>query len=525
MINILHKTLQIDIAYSVNSFIYVLRRLPIFKDLITDDIYKSKTIKRIIGFFGMILSMVRALFLKFMYFFVILLICTKFFPDILVRAFFHIYFFLTIIGMFINNKLLNTNKKKYFAMLVFNMDATKFFHANIFWNLLTSTIMNGIFFYFFLDYLMLSPTILYSLIFVVFTLAVRLVGEMLNILFFRRYHYVWYTNSNLYFPIVLSLLACCFLPCINITISMRLIIVFTIIFILLGIISLIYLLRIKDYKLIYKHLSQITNVMNSKNEKDYLKQAMVDVKEKDKKIDHKLLEKKEGYDLFNTIFFERHKEILLRSARKYSLILAIIYAVVFYLMIRYTNYNKSIAEFLHVKLAAFVIVMYFINRGAIITQAMFFNCDHAMLQFNFYREPTVILELFKKRLLTVTKVNLLPAFVIGLGNTIIFLLSTNTYPITTLLTTFLFIMSLSVFFSVHYLVIYYLMQPFNKEMEVKKASYSFVTLGTYIVTYWLSGVVLSSEILSVLGILFVIIYTSLALFLVYKVAPRTFKLN
>jgi hypothetical protein len=69
------------------------------------------------------------------------------------------------------------------------------------------------------------------------------------------------------------------------------------------------------------------------------------------------------------------------------------------------------------------------------------------------------------------------------------------------------------------------MQPFNKEMEVKKASYSFVTLGTYIVTYWLSGVVLSSEILSVLGILFVIIYTSLALFLVYKVAPRTFKLN
>ena len=57
MINILHKTLQIDIAYSVNSFIYVLRRLPIFKDLITDDIYKSKTIKRIIGFFGMILRL------------------------------------------------------------------------------------------------------------------------------------------------------------------------------------------------------------------------------------------------------------------------------------------------------------------------------------------------------------------------------------------------------------------------------------------------------------------------------------
>ena len=524
MINILHKTLQIDIAYSVNSFIYVLRRLPIFKDLITDDIYKSKAIKRIIGFFGIILSMVRALFLKFMYFFVILLICTKFFPDIFVRAFFHIYFFLTIIGMFINNKILNTNKKKYFAMLVFNMDATKFFHANIFWNLLTSTIMNGIFFYFFLDYLMLSPTILYSLIFVVFTLAVRLVGEMLNILFFKRYHYVWYTNSNLYFPIVLSLLACCFLPCINITISMRMIILFTIIFVLLGIMALIYLLRIKDYKLIYKHLSQITNVMNSKNEKDYLKQAMVDVKEKDKKIDHKILEKKEGYDLFNTIFFERHKEILLRSARKYSLILAIIYCVVFYLMLHYSNYNKSIAEFLHVKLAAFVIAMYFINRGAIITQAMFFNCDHAMLRFNFYREPTVLLALFKKRLITVIKVNLIPAFVIGVGNVALLML-TNNYNVLTLVTTFLFIIVLSVFFSVHYLVIYYLLQPFNKDMEVKKASYSMVNLIMYIVTYQFFNLVLDSLKLSVFGILFCIVYIGLSLLLVYKVAPRTFKLN
>ena len=62
-------------------------------------------------------------------------------------------------------------------------------------------------------------------------------------------------------------------------------------------------------------------------------------------------------------------------------------------------------------------------------------------------------------------------------------------------------------------------------MEVKKASYSFVTLGTYIVTYWLTGVVVTSEILSVLGIAFVIIYTILALFLVYRIAPRTFKLN
>lgn len=525
MINALVKTLQIDVAYSVNSFLYILSRLPILRDLITHDIYKSKFIKNIVGICGGLFSLARAVFLKFMYFFVILYLCTKLFPDNIVKSFFHIYFLLTILGMFINNKLLNTSKKKYFSMLVFNMDATSFFRANLFWNSLTSTILNSICITLFVDHLLLSPKWYYSVILIVFTLCVRLVGEVLNILFFRKYQYIWYTNNALYFPILVILVGCCFLPYLGIFIKFKVILICMAIFVVLGVLALYYLLKLDDYKQIYKHLTQITDVMNSKNEKDYLKQAMVDVKEKDKKIDKKIIEKKEGYDLFNTIFFERHKEILLRSARKYSFIIAIVYGLLAYIMLKYSNYNKNIAEFLHLKLATFVIIMFFINRGAIITQAMFFNCDHAMLRFNFYREPSVIVELFKKRLLTVAKVNLLPAFVIGAGNVLLLAISQNEYSILTMATTFLFIISLSVFFSVHYLVIYYLLQPFNKEMEVKRASYSFVTMGTYIVSYWLTGLVMTSEILSILGIIFVILYTFLALYLVYKISPRTFKLN
>ena len=61
-------------------------------------------------------------------------------------------------------------------------------------------------------------------------------------------------------------------------------------------------------------------------------------------------------------------------------------------------------------------------------------------------------------------------------------------------------------------------------MEVKKASYSFVTLGTYLLCYILTNLVMTSELLSIFGVLFVIIYVILSLFLVYKIAPRTFKL-
>ena len=85
--------------------------------------------------------------------------------------------------------------------------------------------------------------------------------------------------------------------------------------------------------------------------------------------------------------------------------------------------------------------MYFINRGAIVTQAMFFNCDHAMLGYNFYRERTTILELFKKRLTTLVKVNLLPAITIGIGNSILLILLKD-YNIINISTTFLYIIFL-----------------------------------------------------------------------------------
>ena len=77
MINALVKTLQIDLNYSVNSFIYILSRLPILKDLITNDAYKSKFIKTIVGIIAVILSSIRALALKFACFFVILYVSTK----------------------------------------------------------------------------------------------------------------------------------------------------------------------------------------------------------------------------------------------------------------------------------------------------------------------------------------------------------------------------------------------------------------------------------------------------------------
>lgn len=521
MINILVKSLEIDIVYAVNSLIYSLRNLPILKDLLTDDAYDSKVLKIVIGIIGIVLSTSRAILFKAFYYFVIYSICKTMCQNNYVNATIHLYFLLTVLGMFINNKLLNTSKKKYFSIILFNMDATKFYKANIFWNTIVNFTLNSI--CLFILAKILSLQLIYPITLLLFTTFVRFIGESLNIMFYKKYDYMWYSNTTLYFTLLLIILGLSLLPIINITIPFKIIELVTIFTIIIGTLSLIYLFNIKDYKLMYKRLNNKVNVMDSDNEKAYLKQAMVEVKKKDIELDFKKIKGKKGFDLFNTIFFERHKEILLRSAKKYALIIGIIYIILIFIC--YTNniYLKQISNFLNNRLAIFVFVMYFVNRGAIITQAMFFNCDHAMLSYNFYREPKTLLGLFKKRLITVINVNLLPAITIGIGNAII--LGLNNTSILTIICMIIFIICLSIFFSTHYLVIYYLLQPYNKNMEMRKISYSITTLLTYIVCYQMFSLVLNINILSIFGIMFSCLYIIISLVLVYKIAPQTFKLN
>ena len=524
MFNVLSKSLQIESTYTINSFIYFLRKYEIFRNIFRDNIYADRKIKKIIEIFVYIFIFLRSLFLKFMYFFIIFIICSKYFINSFVPSFFHIYFVLTILGMFINNQLLSTNKQRYFAICLFNVDGTKYFRSMLFWKLLNIIILNSICIFFFTYYLMDPPNLYYSLMLIVFSVFTRIIGESLNIYFYKKYSYIWYTNTKLYFPIVISLFGISLLPIINIYIPIRVMFIITYIFIIIGFISLIYLLRIKDYKKMYKKLSLVTNVMNSKNEKDYLSQAMVEVKDKDKVIKKDLINNKHGYDFFNTIFFERHREILLRSSRKWAGISLVIYGVFTYLVLTNKSYYSSVSNILVNHASYFILIMLLVNRGAIITQAMFYNCDHAMLRYNFYREEDTILSLFKKRLFTVIKVNLIPSIVIGIGNILLLILTNNTN-IILLVSNFIFIQLLSIFYSVYYLVIYYLLQPFDKNMEVKKVSYSLVNMIFYMLCCIFIGIDTNTYILSLVGIIICLLFIVISLLLVKKFSPKTFKLN
>lgn len=519
MINSLKTSFKIDITYAINSFIYNLKRFPIFKDLFPDDsLYKSEKAKAVIRVLGLILSTGRMLFYKILYFSIIYLFATWLFPKSITTGVLHIYFIFTTIGIFINNKLLSTSTKKYFAIVLFNMNAKEFMKSNLWLEALINFITHTIC----LAVIVQNPIVL---IYTVFGLLGRIIGERLNLLHYQKYKTALIYNYPIYWTVVLLGLAACLLPKINIIIPISVVSIITVLMIPTAIICYRQLMKIEDYKKIYKRLNTKVRAFNSEEQKSYTRQAMVDIKEKDKKIDERKLKGKKGYDLFNTIFFERHKEILLRSAKWFMAIAFLVIIGVIVLMNINPIVKKEINIFLLNNISWFVIIMYFINRGAIVTQAMFYNCDHSMLTFNFYRNPKVILNVFKTRLLTVSKVNMLPAIVIALGLPILLYISGGTTNVLDYISIPIFIIALSIFFSIHYLVIYYLFQPYDKNMAMKSMSYSIISLMTYIISYSLTDLKMSTTAFSIIAIVATALYSIIALIAVYKKAPTTFKIK
>lgn len=173
----------------------------------------------------------------------------------------------------------------------------------------------------------------------------------------------------------------------------------------------------------------------------------------------------------------------------------------------------------------FVFIMYIINRGTVVTQAMFMNCDHSMLTYRFYKTPKVILSLFKERLKTLIQINLLPAIVIAIGLPLILYLTGGTDNPLNYAILFISIIAMSIFFSVHYLILYYLLQPYNVNIEMKSSTYTIAQTITYFVCYAMLQIKMPTYIFGISTIIFSIIYCIISLVLVYKYAPKTFKLR
>lgn len=520
MISTFFLSFRLKNAYRVNSILYSLKQLPIIKRILPEKLYGVRGLKILGNIISAIWEFIMIFLGKFLYVAFMIAAMLGIYQTNSAATFLHIFFFLTICGGLMNTYLFDPTKDKYYAMFLMNMDAKEYTISNYLYQMIK--VLIG-FLPFTCFYGMSVGLPLWIMILCpIFVMMVKTFINSLSLIDFKRTKKVKNENlpTSVVWILLLVLLVCAYaLPYISIVMPTWLFLIFFGLSLGLGIFGFYQIFHFPYYRFLYKQL--LTNVPLVIDQTSIRRDASLSQIE----LDTSLNSTKEGFSYFHELFVKRHRKILTKAIKKQTIVLVGIAIVMSFLVKVNASVASTTNHLMLVFLPYFVFIMYMLNRGTTLTQAMFMNCDHAMLSYRIYRKPNVILGLFKERLKTLIGLNLIPATVIGFTLALLLFLSGGTSNVYNYFVLFFSILAMSVFFSVHYLVMYYLLQPYNVHTEMKSSTYSVVQGVTYFVCYYMMQLRLPTFYFGLSVTAFCILYSLLSLWFAYRLAPKTFKLR
>ena len=228
-----------------------------------------------------------------------------------------------------------------------------------------------------------------------------------------------------------------------------------------------------------------------------------------------------GMTYLNALLFDRYKKVLYKKVRNWVLSLVVILVALEAFRYYLEPFELTDAVLLRCLPFSFMI-MYIASSGKVVAQMVFVNCDISMLHYPFYREAKTIIAGFNYRFWQICKLNLI--FACSLFLTIM-VLGRFAFSMETILLTALLLISLTALFSFHDLFIYYILQPFTKDMEVVNPVYKFLSGALYWVAYLNIKLDLGSHLYILLISIAMITYVSIGYWILLKKAPQTFRLK
>ena len=525
----MNKTLRISFSlkntYRVNGILFFLKQIPFLKKIFPEMVYQVKGFKIFANLLSVLWEIVSTFLWKFLYFLIMVggmgFLYNKGLPKSM--TFLHILLFLTMIGSLMNTRLFNPTKDKYYAMILIRMDAKEYTLVNYFYALLKIVIGFLPFTIFFGIGKGIPLWLCLLLPFCIAGMKLLVTALILSEYEKKGYDY----NENKFFKnaMIGATLLVAFaygLPMMGIALPEVISIWLFLICLPLGMIGLIKVFTFQDYRAVNQELlSKMVTQMDSKAMAKLIK------KENEKKIsaDTSIHSHRIGFEYLNELFIKRHKKILWDSTKKVSYgCILFIFAILMVIFLR-PDLKPTMYRVIMTNFSSLVLVMYSINRGARFTQVLFMNCDHSLLTYSFYKQPKLVLRLFQIRLREIMKINAVPALIIGIGLSLILYVIKGKSDFLNDAIMIVSILCISLFFSIHYLTIYYLLQPYNAETELKSGIYQLVMLLTYLVSFHVRVFRLSFLMFGLMTIVFCVLYSMMASFLVYRFAPKTFKIR
>lgn len=510
-------------AYKVNTVIYSLKSIPLVNRLLPDSLYSSKGLKSFAAVISAIWQFIMIFLGKAIYIGLMIYLPASQMKNP-AEAFLNILFFLTLAGGITNNGLFDPSRDKYYAMFIMRLDARDYTVSNYIYYLLKTFV--GFIVVTLVFGLLCGVNPFYCIVIPFMVCALKPIFGSFNLMYDSR-HITHLKHEGFPYSAVLAVdavfIAAAYIPALlGVSIPGLAVLIVTLALLVASAFALSYVIKFKNYRTIQLFVLNPQNLAMNKSVETQRTQSMFQNKID---TDVNITSNKTGYKYFNEIFMKRHSKILTKSAKKITAVLAVIFAVLIAVSLFVPNVSGEINTFILNKLSLFLIVMYFINRGRTMTQAMFVNCDHSMLAYRFYRQPVAVLNLFIQRLKYIVLVNLMPASVIAVGLPLLLFLNGGTDNATLYPLIFFTIIAMSLFFSVHTIVLYYLMQPYNENMEMKNAAYGIVNMVTYFVCYYVMDKEIPVIIFGISVCVFSVIYVCVSFAIAYRLAPKTFRLR
>ncbi len=503
-------------TYSINSFIYGLRKIPVIKNIVPANIVAGQVRKKSIIMIMDIILFIVNLFKKNLYLIILstfMLFITEEFNTIFLSSL--IVSISTLSGIS-NNLALYFNDINYLVI-----DKLRFSSKAILVKTLNRQCLE---------------IALFSLPFIIFNFDTTLILSILyccamkyngfafiNYLYKHfNYSYDLMKNPKITYVYMAYIFIFGFLHFNGLYLNDTAIYIITLLGIIMSIFSYIYINKQEDYRSFIK--ASYTTAIQMKSNNDFamesIKQGYVDKIE----IDTNQVYKSKGIKKFNQIFFDRHKALIAMSYQKITI--GVVVACIFIIGLSlYVDMVRSFVDNFYANTSIILIGLYYVNIGSKITTIMFMNCDYVMLTYSFFKYPKLIINLYFERLKSIIRLGLFTSIVIASSACFLLFTLSKNIGFTNYLLFFIAIICASILFSIHNLNLYYLLQPYNKDFAMKSVSYMVLSFLTYFIVYGFTNLNLDMQTSSIVIIIFSIIYLIISLILIRVYAPKTFRIK
>jgi hypothetical protein len=154
---------------------------------------------------------------------------------------------------------------------------------------------------------------------------------------------------------------------------------------------------------------------------------------------------------------------------------------------------------------------------------MYINCDNSLMTFSFFKKREMIMKLFDIRFKQLLKINLPPAIISAAGaNLVLFATGGQDYPFQYLVT-FIIAAAMTVAYSMSWLSLYYLFQPFTTTVTVKSGAYAAARTVFSIVVAIVMFIPAHSLIVFGVTVVFAVLFVFIMRTLVSRKAPKTWR--